>query len=692
MNTQYKSVLTLAVVTAVLFSCKQNPEKKTDKETAQTETHHGIQLKYMDTTVSPKDDFYNYVNGAWMKEATIPSDRKSWGSFNKLRKNTDSTVLALLNDAIKNNTAKSGSDQAKAVYLYKSELDTAARTKAGINPVQPALKKIAKITDLKSLQAVLESNPVEIGNPFFGIYATAKLKQSSMNGAYLSPGSLGLPDRAYYIKDDAKSKEVRQQYVDHITRMFTLIGEDKAEAQDKAKRILALETKLATPRLKKEERRDARNLANPRSIAQISEMLPAVDWNALIAAFPVKKTVDTMIVTQLKYTKALQDILTNTDINDIKALVSWATLNSAASQLTPELEKANWDFYSHTLNGTPQQRPADERALSTVNGVIGEAVGKIYVDKKFPPKAKEMAETMVQNIIATYEDRINNLDWMGDSTKVKAIAKLKALTIKIGYPNKWKDYSKMAITADNSYYQNMAAAAKWHLKENLSKIGEPVDPTEWHMNPQTVNAYYNPSMNEIVFPAAILQPPFFDYKADAAVNFGGIGAVIGHEISHAFDDSGSRFDAEGNLNNWWTKDDLTKFTKRTQKLADFYSKVTVGDSVHLNGEYTLGENTADLGGVLAAYYGLQRYYKTHEKPGKIDGFTQNQRFFLSWATVWRTKTRPAALLTQIKTDPHSPGIYRAYLPLQNVDAFYKAFDIKKGDSMYVTPEDRVRIW
>jgi len=316
----------------------------------------------------------------------------------------------------------------------------------------------------------------------------------------------------------------------------------------------------------------------------------------------------------------------------------------------------------------------------------------LYVDEKFPPEAKQKAEEMIDNIIASYQDRIEKLDWMSDSTKLKAIEKLDKFTVKIGYPDEFEDYSKLKVNKENGYYENMVAVSNWAYKKNLSEINEPVDKTKWGMSPQTVNAYFNPMFNEIVFPAAILQPPFYDYKADAAVNYGGIGAVIGHEISHAFDDSGARFDSDGNLNNWWTDKDLEEFTKRGEKLANQYSDIEVLDSVYINGKFTLGENIGDLGGVLAAYDGLQRYFDEHGRPEKIDGYTPEQRFFLSWATVWRTKVREEALRSQVKTDPHSPGQYRAYVPLQNVNAFYEAFDIKEGDSMYVAPKDRVVIW
>lgn len=690
MKTNLKPIFMVAVVSAVLFSCKSKTEKN-EKDMAKAE-HPGINLDYMDTTVSPKQDFYDYVNGTWMKETSIPGDRTSWGSFQLLRKNTNDSVLKIIANAEKSNDYSADSDQAKVLDIYKSEMDTTARNKAGLKPLKPTLEKIQKIDDLKSLQETMSQNPIEVANPFFGIYASAKPEESDMNGAYLSPGSLGLPNRGYYVKDDSDSKKIREQYVDHITRMFQYIGDDKDAAHKKAERILALETKLAEPRLTKVERRDFRKLNNPRSMEQVEDMTSAIDWKQWIADLPVKKDIDTLIVTQPDYMKTLQNVVTSESIDDLKALVRWQTVNQAAGKLDTEMEKANWDFYSKTLNGAKKQRPADERALSTVNSRVGEALGKIYVDKQFPPEAKKQAETMIKDIIATYKDRIKKLEWMTDSTKQKAIEKLNALTVKIGYPDKWKDYSSMEVNADNSYYDNLMAASEWQHDYNLSKINEPVDKTEWGMNPQTVNAYYNPSVNEIVFPAAILQPPFYDYKADPAVNYGGVGAVIGHEISHAFDDSGARFDAEGNLHNWWTEEDKEKFKKRTKQLADLYSSIEVSDSLYINGDFTLGENTADLGGVLAAYYGLQRYYETHERPGKIDGFTENQRFFMSWATVWRTKTRPEALRSQVKNDPHSPGIYRAYVPLQNVDPFYKAFDIKKGDSMYVAPKNRVKIW
>jgi len=685
--------LALCVATSVLlFSCvgekKEAKEKEKKKEVAQIP---GINLEYMDTSVRPNDDFYTYVNGKWMETAKIPADRTSWGGFQVLRKKTDEDVLAIIDAANKSNTYSEDTDQAKALMMYNSILDTAARNKAGIKPLQPALDKIASINSVEDLQTVLAKNPVTVSAPFMGLSAFANLNDSSMNTGYVTPGGLGLPERDYYMDEDEASVAIREKYVAHITRMLQFLGDDAAKAKEAATTILALETKLAAPRLNKLESRDARNLNNPRTIKELSEMTPVIDWNKFMTDLEMKK-IDTVMVTQPKYMAALQDFFENEPIEDIKTLMRWSTLNSAAGLLTTEINKANWDFYSKELNGAKQQRDAKERALSTVNGTIGEAIGQLYVDAKFPPEAKEKAEKMIMNVIAAFKDRILALDWMTLETREKAVEKLEKFTVKIGYPDVWKDYSTLAVKKGNSYYENMIAVQQWEFRNNLDKINKPVDKTEWGMSPQTVNAYFNPLNNEIVFPAAILQPPFYNYQADDAVNYGGIGAVIGHEISHAFDDSGSRFDADGNLVNWWTDEDLKQFKSRGNVLVEQFNAIEVLPGVFINGDFTLGENIGDLGGVLGAYDGLQRHFKEHGKPDKIDGFTPEQRFFMSWATIWRTKTRDEALRTQIKTDPHSPGKYRAYVPLQNIDAFYEAFDIKEGDKMYIAPEERVRIW
>lgn len=678
----------IVLSTSLLFFSCNSPDLKTEDGTLE----RGIILSNMDETVNPKDDFYNYVNGNWMKNTEIPEDQVRWGGFGVLRKSTDKDVLEILDRASKSGKYPEGTDQSKAIAVFKSKLDTNSRNQLGITPIKPALDLISNINSVADFQKVISIYATIVSQPFFGISAFSNPSNSSMNSAYLTPVGLGLPDKDFYLNKDSKSIEIREQYKAHISRMLQFLGDDKESASSQAETILNFETLLATPKLDKVQRRDFRKLNNPRSVKQIQEMVPAINWPLAFKDLGIEIDLDTLIVMQPKYMEAVQEIFENEDINTWKIVMRWATLNDAASQLTTEIEKANWDFYSKTLSGAKTQRPADERALATVNGTVGEALGKLYVDEMFPPEAKEKAEKMIANVIQAYINRIMNLEWMSLDTKEKAIEKLENFTVKIGYPDKWEDYSLMKVSSEKGYYENIVAVTNWSFKKNLSEINEPVDKTKWGMSPQTVNAYFNPFNNEIVFPAAILQPPFYDYKADDAVNYGGIGAVIGHEISHAFDDAGSRFDAYGNLVNWWTEEDLDQFTKRGQALSDQYSAIEVLDSVYVNGEFTLGENIGDLGGVLAGFDGLQLHFEQNGRPGSIDGFTPEQRFFMSWATVWRTKQRDEYLRNQVKTDPHTPGRWRATEPLKNVDAFYEAFNIVEGDSMYVAPSNRVRIW
>tara|TARA_R110001592_G_scaffold196498_1_gene444318 strand:- start:13614 stop:15662 length:2049 start_codon:yes stop_codon:yes gene_type:complete len=681
-----KKIYLLAAGLVALVSCKEEA-----KTTAEVEKIPGIVLANMDTTQNPKSDFYNYVNGNWMKFTEIPDDRTSWGGFSVLRKSTDDDVLKILATAKESGNYAADTDQAKALAIFDTKLDSAARNKAGLTPLQPALEAIASVKNLKDLQTILATNAA-VSSPFLSIGAGADLNNSSMNAVYLGASGLGLPDRDFYLEQDEKSIEIREEYKKHISKMLQRLGDTEADATKAADKILAMETKLAEPRLDKVERRDARNYNNPKSIADADKMLTTIDLYKLVSDLGITKKFDTLLVTQLRYTKALDKFLKETPIEDIKSLVRWDTFNSAAGRLTTDIETADWEFYSKYLSGAKEQRPADERALSTVNGTVGEALGQLYVDAKFPPEAKAKAELMIANVIEAFKERISVLDWMSDSTKTKAIEKLDKFTVKIAYPDKWEDYSTMMVSKDKSYFENMTAVDKWEELKNFAEIGEPVDKTKWGMSPQTVNAYFNPLNNEIVFPAAILQPPFYNYTADEAVNYGGIGAVIGHEISHAFDDSGSRFDADGNLKNWWTDEDLKAFTARADALAVQYDSVSVLPGVNVNGKFTLGENIGDLGGLLGAYDGLQRYYAENGRPEDIDGFTAEQRFFMSWATVWRTKSRDEALRTQIKTDPHSPGMVRATQPLLNIQEFYDAFGIKEGDAMYLAPEKRVHIW
>lgn len=677
------SVAFMAVALGVT-GCKTN-------EKSEISENHGLDLEAMDTNVNPKDDFYNYVNGSWMIQNEIPEDETRWGGFNILRKQTAQDVLNIMERAQKSHEYGPETDQGKAVLIFESQLDEAARNEAGINPVLPALERIEQMETMEDLQKLM-SEDAEVSQPFIGIRVFANPNDSKMNIAYVSPGGLGLPDRDFYTNTDEESQKIREQYKEHITRMLQFLGDSEESAKEQAETILAFETKLAEPQLDKVARRDFRNMNNPYSVEGLQKLLPQVAWKQSFKQMGIKEEIDTLIVMQPKYMERVNELFNSPEVDVWKTVIRWSTFNNAAGMLSTDIEKADWDFYQKTLNGAQKQKPINERALETVNRTVGEALGQLYVDEMFPPEAKQKAEEMIENVIIAFEERIKVLDWMSEETKTKAIEKLEKFTVKIGYPDKWKDYSEMEVKEGNSFYENILAVRKWNRNDNLSKVNKPVDKSEWGMTPQTVNAYFSPMNNEIVFPAAILQPPFYDYKADEAVNYGGMGAVIGHEISHAFDDSGSRFDSDGNLVNWWTDADLENFTERAEGLADQYSDVEVLDGVFINGKFTLGENIGDLGGVLGAYDGLQRYFEKHGRPENIDGLTPEQRFFISWATIWRTKTRDEALRNQIKTDPHSPGQVRATQPLLNVDAFYEAFDIQEGDGMYLAPEDRIRIW
>ncbi|SFU29473.1 putative endopeptidase [Pustulibacterium marinum] len=677
--------------TLILASCEK--ERKVN-ETAMKEEHHGLQLQYMDSTANPKDDFFRFVNGKWLDSTEIPADKTAWGSFYELREKTDKDVLEILNKALENKDLDPNSDEAKAVYLYKTIMDIEARNKQGVAPILPVLAKADNIKDIPSLEAYLIEMQTKGGGGFFGAYVDVDAKDSNKHVVSLGAGGLGLPDRDYYVADDEDSKEKKQKYQDHIARMFGFLNMDETEAKEMASKIVALETQMAEIRMDKVDRRDANKTYNPTAISDLQKMTPAINWKQYFKGIGMG-SVDTVIVSDVKYFKELNKILEKKNIDAWKAYAKWMSFDHAATTLSEEIETANWEFFSKTLSGAKEQEPREKRALQTINWTVGEALGKLYVKEMFPAEAKATAEEMIANVIKAYEIRIDALPWMDAATKEKAKEKLEKTTIKVGYPDHWKDYSGLTIKSNEdggTYYSNMQNASTWRYKENLEKLNEPVDKTEWFMAPQTVNAYYNPSYNEIVFPAAILQPPFFDFKADPAVNYGGIGAVIGHEISHGFDDSGADFDADGNLVNWWTDKDLEQFNTLGTKLADQYSAIEVLPEVHINGKFTLGENIGDLGGVNAAYDGLQMQLKKDGNPGKIDGLTQDQRFFMSWATVWRTKMRPDALQTRIKTDPHSPGMYRATQPLLNIDAFYAAFNIKEGDSMYIPKDERVKIW
>ncbi len=655
---------------------------------------HGINLEYMDKKVKPGDDFFRFVNGEWFDKTEIPADRTRWGSFDELRQNTDIDALNILKEAVNNKNLDPKSDQMKAVNVFKTYLDLDTRNKLGITPIKPTLDQINKVKNVKDIVSLVTEKMPEGGLGFFGMYIYADAMDSNKNVINISPGSIGLPDRDYYVSQDADSKDKKQKYETHVARMLQFLGIDAASAAKQAAQVVNLETKMAEARLDRVERRDRRKTYNPMSVADLQKLTPSVNWNNYLNAAGLKN-VDQVVVSMPKYMEALEQIFKTASIEELKAYLRWTLINKNTGVLTTAIDEANFDFYSKTLTGAIAQRPIEERALQVVNGTVGEALGKLYVEKKFPPEAKAKAKEMIDYVFLAFENRINNLPWMTPATRQGAIEKLRKSTVKIGYPDKWEDYSKLEIKSPEqggTYYENMKNVARWGFAKNMAEYGKPVDKTKWGMSPQTVNAYFNPTNNEIVFPAAILQPPFYDYKADMAVNFGGIGAVIGHEISHGFDDSGSRYNADGNLVNWWTEDDLKQFTGLGGALADQYSALEPLPNTFVDGKFTLGENIGDLGGVNAAYDGLQLYLKDKGRPGLIDGYTPEQRFFISWGTIWRTKMRDEAIKNQVKTDPHAPGMYRSYVPLQNVDAWYKAFDIKPGDKLYVAPEKRVKIW
>jgi len=686
MNTQYyrRLLFVLPIIVGFTGTAQEKPVLK----------EPGINVTYMDKSVKPSHDFFRFVNGTWLDNTEIPNDKTRWGSFDELGQRTDANTLAILKEAAKNPKYKSNTDQGKAINLYKSIMDTIARNKQGIAPLKPYLAKIDAIKNSKDLQEFLiEMEPIG-GIGFFSLGVGADDKNSNKNSVSMGTDRLGLPDRDYYVSESNDAKEKREKYALHVAKMLQFIGENPEKAKESANRVLAFEIELSKPRLTRVEQRDSRLQYNPTAVADLQKMTPAINWKTYLAGIGYQK-LDTVIVTQPRYMKALQTILAANQVADWKAYLKWSLLKKNAGKLSTAIERANFDFYGKTLMGAIKQRPLEERALQTVNASIGEALGKLYVEQLFPAEAKAKAEKMIKNVILAYQNRINNLTWMSAQTKIKAVEKLNKITIKIGYPDQWKDYSALAIKnteEGGSYFDNSQNLSRWNHQDDLEKLAKPVDKTEWGMSPQTVNAYYNPSYNEIVFPAAILQPPFYNYQADEAVNYGGIGAVIGHEISHGFDDSGAQYNADGNLIDWWTPEDLKQFTALGNLLADQYSALQPLPGVYVDGKFTLGENIGDLGGINAAYDGLQLYLKENGNPGLIDGFTPEQRMFISWATIWRAKLRDEAIKNLVKTDPHSPAMYRAYVPIQNVDAFYEAFDIQKGDGMYIAPEKRVKIW
>jgi len=646
--------------------------------------YRALDPSHMDTTVRPQDDFYHFVNGNWMKTVEIPADKARWGSFDELREHTDSAVLRILKASLDKNF-ENGSDGQKIADLYQSYIDFDARDRLGISPVKPHLDKIDAIGDFEDLYAYLLEVGPEGGNPFFGAYVYAHMKNSDANAVYLGAGSLGL-GRSYYQKTDEKNTETLAQYAKFVSDLY---GKIEAEANaPKGEKIVAFEKDIAAHLKTIEELRDAQKRYNPVAVADLGKLVKNIDIARYIRELGF--TADTVIIGELKYYQNLDRILSPERLPEVKEFLKFSLMNSAANYLTEELDELAFDFYGRTLRGQKEQRPLDKRGLEFVNRNVGELLGKLYVAENFAPEAKAACEELVRYLVKSFGLHIRELDWMSDVTKEKALEKLSKFKVKIGYPDNWKDYAN--LTVGGSLFENVQRVNRWAFEENRAKQDKPVDKSEWSMSPQTVNAYYSPLFNEIVFPAAILQAPFYDYRADAAVNFGGIGAVIGHELSHGFDDSGSQYDGNGNLNNWWTPEDKEKFDAAANALVAQFEAYEPVPGVFVNGRFTLGENIGDLGGASVAFDALKMYLADKGNPGEIDGFTPEQRFFLSWATIWRTKTTDEFVVNQVKTDPHAPAQYRAFAPILNMDGFHDAFATKPSDRLYRAKEERIKIW
>lgn len=646
----------------------------------------GINKKNMDTKVKPGDNFANYVNGTWYKNTKIPADKASYGAFDMLYDQSQKDVKAIIEEAAKGNAAE-GSDEQKIGDCFASFMNRKDRDAKGVTPIQNELKAIDAIANYNDLASYFgTANRTGINIPF-NISVYTDFKDPTKYILITWQGGLGLPEREYYTATDAKMADIRKKYVAHVEKMLQMAG--IANPAESAAKIMALEASFATKHMKKEDTRDTQKLYNKYATADLKTLMPDFNWTAMLTKASIEKEKN-IIVTQVEYIKSLNDIIKNTPIDTWKTYLKWGLVNKSASLLTTELDNQNFEFYSKTLFGTEKQEEDWKRGVNTVNASLGEVVGKVYVEKHFSPEAKERMVTMVKNLLKAYAESIKKLDWMSEATKKQALNKVDKFMIKIGYPDKWRDYSNLKIVK-NDLYGNAQRATEFEYKRNLDKLGKPVDRTEWGMNPQTVNAYYNPSLNEIVFPAAILQPPFFDLKADDAVNYGAIGAVIGHEIGHGFDDQGSTFDGDGVMKNWWTDADLAAFKAKTGALIAQYNSFKAFPDLNVNGEYTLGENIGDLGGLSIAIKAYKATLNGKEAP-VMDGFTGMQRVFLGWGQVWGEKAREEAIRSQIARDPHSPAKFRINGVVRNVPEFYEAFKIKPTDSLYLAPEKRVKIW
>ncbi|SFE44836.1 M13 family metallopeptidase [Flavobacterium xueshanense] len=674
----FKTQLVLA--SSILLLAAFSTFEKSDK------TISGINKENMDTSVQPGDNFDAYVNGAWMKKTKIPDDKASYGVGYMVHEKAQEDVKAIIEASSKGDFA-TGSDEQKIGDFYEAFMDIKIRDQKGIAPLLPEYKKIDAINNYNDLATYFGyANKSGVNIPF-SVSVMEDLKDPTQYMLISWQGGLGLPDREYYSLADAKSKEIQKKYVIHIEKTLQLGG--IANATDLAKKIMVLETTLAAQHMKKEQTRDIVKLYNKYAISDLHQLMPDFNWDNMLKNAGIRNQ-QNIVVAQIDYLKSLNNIIKTTPLTTWKGYLKWNAIHGAARSLNTALDNENFDFYGKTLNGIRTQQPLWRRGVDRVNNNLGEIVGKVYVKKHFSPEAKEQVTLLVKNLLKAYGESIKNLDWMSPVTKKQALDKLSKFTPKIGYPDKWRDYSTLKVVKGD-LYGNQQKATDFEYNRQINKLGKPVDRTEWGMTPQTVNAYYNPPLNEIVFPAAILQPPYFNLKVENAANYGGIGAIIGHEIGHGFDDQGSSFDGDGVLRNWWTPEDLTAFKQKTGALVAQYNTFKVFPDLNVNGEFTQGENIGDLGGLSIAIKAYKMSLEGKESP-VLDGFTGDQRVLLSWGQCWLNKSREEALRNQIATDPHSPAKFRVNGVVRNIPEFYTAFKIKPTDSLYLAPEKRVKIW
>lgn len=684
-----------ASLIAGLTACNDNTAEVKAPEAAPTATAaavskvlgSGIEFANFNKAIRPQDDFYEYVNGAWLKTAEIPGDRTSIGAFYDLREKSRDDVKAIIEEVAATPNLAAGTDEQKVADLYRSFMDVDTLNKLGVAPIQAEFDAINALKDKKELVTYFAHSQIAGAGTPMAFYINIDAKNSNRYATHLYQYGLSLPEKDYYFNDAERFVNIRNAFVAHIEKMFTLAG--LAEPKASAEAILALETAIAEKHWDVVENRDSTKTYNLYQVKDLPTLAPDIDWTAYLTELGAEKQTD-IVINQPSYIEGLNEIVKSTDLATWKTYMQWQVLTHAASNLSEALDTENFEFFSKTLNGQTEQEPRWKRGVATVNGILGEVVGKVYVKRHFAPEAKERMQVLVENLRGAYGDSIKDLSWMSESTKVAAADKLAKFNPKIGYPNKWEDYSKLTIAADDLVGNATRASLVEHQK-SLAKLSAPIDKDEWFMTPQTVNAYYNPTMNEIVFPAAILQPPFFNMEADDAVNYGGIGAVIGHEMGHGFDDQGAKFDGEGNMRDWWTEQDLKEFSARGKALIEQYDGYYVFDDLHVNGSLTLGENIGDLSGVTIAYRAYQKSLNGKEAP-VIDGLTGDQRFFIGFTQIWRAKIKEEALRNRVATDPHSPAEFRALGALSNMPEFYSTFDVKPGDAMYIAPEKRVKIW